>query len=176
MNQRQLASVLFAVVGLFIVIFRLPELFVQGAMIAQWGRMLADPGSAVDPRSFLVASTIGLLLMVVIGTGLLVFRDRLAGMLFSAAGAPLAARDVHAVGLSVVGAFLVVHSLRALTFPGPSRWAGVVQILLGTGLFLGATRISALWAALGSTGVSGDRDEGSARSRPPAEGGAVPLE
>jgi hypothetical protein len=158
MNQRQLASVLFAVVGLFIVAFRLPEIFVQGAMIARWDRMVADPAGGVDPRAFLVASTVSHFFAVMLGAGLVIFRERLAGALFSAAGAPLAARDLHAVGLSVLGAFLVVHSLWALAFPGPSRWAGAVQLILGAGLFLGARRISALWSALGSGEMRRDRD------------------
>jgi hypothetical protein len=149
MNQRQLASVLFAVVGLFIVLFRLPELFAQVALVAQWDRMVADPVGGVDQRAFLVASTVGHLLAILLGMGLVVLRDRLAGALFPATGA-LAARDIHAIALSVLGAFLVVHSLRALAFPGPSRWAGAIQLLLGAGLFLGARRISALWTALGS--------------------------
>jgi hypothetical protein len=158
MNQRQLASVLFAVVGLFIVAFRLPEIFVQGAMIAQWDRMVADPAGGVDQRAFLVASTVGHLIAILLGMGLVVLRDRLAGALFPATGAPLAARDIHAIALSVLGAFLVVHSLRALAFPGPSRWAGAVQLILGAGLFLGARRISALWSALGSGEMRRDRD------------------
>jgi hypothetical protein len=158
MNQRQLASVLFAVVGLFIVLFRLPELFAQVALVAQWDRMVADPVGGVDQRAFLVASTVGHLLAVLLGTGLVVFRERLAGVLFPVTGATLAARDVHAVALSVLGAFLVVHSLRALAFPGPSRWAGAVQLILGAGLFLGARRISALWSALGSGEMRRDRD------------------
>ena len=141
MDQRNLASVLFAVVGVFVAVSRFPELFVHLALLAQPnpGQGPADPASQ---RFVTTAALSGALLAVLIGVALVLLRDRLASRLFPLAGHQLGAPEVQAVALSVLGCYFVVQGLPQVLWAGFGAgelyWPGAIQLLLGAGLFVGS--------------------------------------
>jgi hypothetical protein len=147
MNQRQLASVLLAVLGLFLAAFRLPDAFLQGGMLARWDPTGVDPAAPVSQRFVLVLALTASAIAVLLGLTLVFLRERIASTLFSVSTAPLQARDLQAVAFSVLGCYFVIQGLHnAMMWFGGLRWGGVVQAALGLGLFVGANRLATLWA------------------------------
>ena len=139
MSQRQLASVLFAVVGAFIAVTRLPQVILSLGMLTA--------GDQAAPRSYMVTLLIGAIIAVLLGVALMLIRDRLAAALFPADAGPLVARDTQAVALSELGCYVVLESLPRLVGPGRLDWGLVTQLVLGLGLFFGARGIARLWNA-----------------------------
>lgn len=145
MNQRQLASVLFAVVGVFIAASRVPEVFLHIALLVQASP--ADQGSQGSgwqgPTS---VSALGAALVAVgIGVTLLLFRNRLAQRLFPIATPSLQSTDVQTVAFSVLGCYFAVQGLSRMLWAGRFDWGAAVQLTLGVGLFFGARGLSKLW-------------------------------
>lgn len=147
MDQRNLASVLFAVVGVFIAASRLPEIVFHIAVLFGTNavsRNLGDPGSE---RLLSVAAFGASLLGLLIGLGLVFMRDRLARRLFPSTTQPVTAPEFQAVALSVVGCYVAIQGVTRLGWAGRLEWSGVLQLALGLGLFVGARGISKLWSA-----------------------------
>jgi len=97
MSQRQLASVLFAVLGTFIAVTWLPQVFLQVGLLSRLkDSTTADEYGRVVSITYLISTGIAVLL----GVGLVLSRDVLAGRLFPADSQPLVARDTQAVALS----------------------------------------------------------------------------
>jgi hypothetical protein len=157
MNQRQFASVLFAVVGVFIAATRLPELIVLVGLLAQSSPATESPFSGAPPRQAWTMAVIASVLAILIGGALILFRHRLADRLFAAATQPLEARDAQAVALSVLGCYFAVHGVSRVAWAGRFDWSAAVQLALGIALFFGAHGLSGLWLlsrrADGSRGV-----------------------
>jgi hypothetical protein len=103
MDQRQLASVLFAVIGIFIAGSRLPDLLLHASIVAQWDPAMQDAASPVPQFTISIFALVAVLIAVLIGILLVVFRDRLSGFLFSSASGRVEAPEVQAVALSVLG-------------------------------------------------------------------------
>lgn len=153
MNQRQLASVLFAVLGIFIAITWLPQVFLSVRILSQMPAGTTGDDYGIDVSiTYLISAGIALLLAV----GLVLSRDHLARRLFPADTQPLIARDTQAVALSVLGAYFVVVGIRRFVAANVIDWSAIVESVLGLSLFLGARGISRLWTfartAGGSTG------------------------
>ena len=147
MDQRQLASVLFAVVGLFIALSRLPDIFLQGAMLAQWDPTMEDPASPVPQRLTVALAFSASLLAVLLGAALVLVRQPLAARLFPSTTGPLDARELQAVALSVLGCYFVVQGAYGALWSGSLRWGAIVQAALGVGLFVGARALAGLWSS-----------------------------
>ena len=146
MDQRQLASVLFAVVGVLIAASRLPDIVYYAAALAQWNRG-DDPDGQRLAGILVIGSS---LLAVLVGVGLIFLRNRLANRLFPPAGQPLNAPEAHAVALSVLGCYFVVEGLSGIARGGRPGWGSATQLVVCVGLFLGARGVSRLWS-LGRT-------------------------
>jgi hypothetical protein len=157
MNQRQFASLLFAVVGVFIAATRVPELFILVGLLAQSSPATESAFSGVSQRQASTIALIASLLAILIGGALILFRHRLAARLFAAATQPLEARDAQAVALSVLGCYFAVHGISRVAWAGRFDWSAAVQLALGIALFFGARGLSGLWLlsrpANGSRGV-----------------------
>jgi hypothetical protein len=155
MNQRQFASVLFAVVGVFIAATRLPELLILAGMLAQSSPATESRFGGVSQRPVLTIALIASLLAILISGALILFRDRLADRLFAGGTQPLEARDAQAVALSVLGCYFAVHGISRIAWAGRFDWSAAVQLALGVALFFGARGLSGLW--LLSRAASGSR-------------------
>ena len=157
MNQRQFANVLFAVVGVFIVATRLPDLFIHVGLLAQ--SAIAYP---VDAEAHRYVSGVGLgasLLAILVGVGLIMARRHLATRLFAAGPESLQAREAHSVALSIVGCYVAIQGISRLGWSGGLDWSAGVQLVLGVTLFFGARGLSGLWALSHSSGRSGPASE-----------------
>jgi hypothetical protein len=154
MNQRQLASVLFAAAGVFIAAFYIPLIPLQvGALTPQIpdnGEPAALPGQHLVLILGLTSTVLGIL----IGTGLVFWRDRLANRLFRPADHLLSSSEVHAVALSILGCYFAVQGLSRLAWAWGFDWSGATQVVLGIGLFFGGRGLSRLWSVGRSVGVS----------------------
>ena len=142
MSQRQLASVLFTVLGVFIIVTRVPYI-VAGAVYLVSSDASSEQGLAPQ-----FASLALVLLSVLLGGALVLFRDRLADRLFPA-GPSFGGPEFQAVGLSVLGCYFVIDGIgglvRSLPF-GRAEWAAIARVVLGAALFLGARALSRLWS------------------------------
>lgn len=152
MNQRELASVLFAVLGIFIAATRLPELVLHAAMVIQSNPAIDEPGGPDTPRAVSLLAIVAILIVVFLGLALIVLRDRISGWLFSSARGRGLPPEIQAVALSVLGVYFILDSIPGIMLQGGVRWASVVQALLGTALFLGAHGIAAVWSRLRTPG------------------------
>jgi len=155
MSQRQFASVLFAVLGVFIAINWLPQIVVAIGLFAQPTETSA--GHQAN-SAYAITLLIGTLIAVLLAITLVVMRERLAARLFPADTGPLAARDTQAVALSVLGCYFAIGAIPRLVgvgrVGGRIDWAAVTQLVLGVALFFGARGVARLWAAARSTGSS----------------------
>ena len=156
MNQRQFASVLFAVLGVFTAINWLPQIVVAIGLFAQPAETSADHRAMFASAITLLMGT---LIAVLLGMGLVVLRKRLAERLFAPDPGPLAARDAQAVALSVLGCYFALGAIPRLVEVGRfgfgrMEWAPVTQLVLGVGLFFGARGVARLWTAARSAGSS----------------------
>ena len=152
MNQRELASVLFAVVGAFIAISRLPELIIFIGMLMGPNPELESAGDRVSQRHIATFGSIGLVAAMLAGAGLIGLRDRLARRLFPTGTQPMTVREVQAVALSVLGCYFAVQGISRLGWVARSDWTPAIQLALGVALFFGASGLSRLWALSRSLG------------------------
>lgn len=153
MSQRQLASVLFAVLGVFIAITWLPQVVMSISLVAQSTR--ASAGDRAEAVTYAITLFIGTLIAVLLGIALVLMRGRLADRLFAADTGPLAGRDVQAVALSVLGCYFAIGAIpRLVGFGRRIDWAAITQLVLGVALFLGARGVARLWSAARSAGSS----------------------
>lgn len=156
MSQRQFASVLFSVLGVFIAINWLPQIVVAIGLFVQPTEISVDhQGNS----AYAIALLVGTLIAVLLGISLIVRRERLAERLFKADTGPLAARDAQAVALSVLGCYFAIEAIPPLvayrSISNRVEWEAVTQLVLGVGLFFGARGVAGLWAAARSAGSSG---------------------
>ena len=156
MSQRQFASVLFAVIGVFIAINWLPQVVVAIGLFAQPTDTRAGPQAN---SAYATALLIGTLIAVLLAISLVVMRERLAERLFAADTGPLTARDAQAVALSVLGCYFAIAAIprlvRVARFGfGSIEWAALIQLVLGVALFFGARGVARLWVAARSAGFS----------------------
>lgn len=154
MSQRQLASVLFCVVGVFIAGSRLPDIFPYVVALSQWQYGNEDGASEFPQRVLYVVSLIATLLAVLMGLLLVVLRERLADMLFRPETRPVEASELQAVALSVVGCYFVVQGLARPIWAGHGNWGAFVEVALGGVLFFGARGLAGLWSLSRSVGGS----------------------
>lgn len=153
MNQREFASVMFAAVGVFIALFRLPELVSLALMLATWPGIREESGIGFGAMA---GTFVGLVAVVLAGVALVVFRHRLAVRLFGDADGAIRVPEAQAVGLSLVGCYFAVQGAASLVAFGSLRWSGAVQMILGVALFLGARGVSRGWGRIrGSGGARG---------------------
>ncbi len=149
MSQRQLASVLFTVLGVFIIATRIPYI-VAGAVYLLSSNASSERGLAPQ-----FASLALLLLSVLLGGALVLFRDRWADRLFPA-GPSFGGPELQAVGLSVLGCYFVIDGIaglvRSVPF-GQLEWAAIARVVLGAALFLGARGLSRLWSLARTAGT-----------------------
>ena len=155
MTQRQLASALFAVVGLFIAINWFPQVVLA---IGLYGPM--EPNADQQPpAAYAITLFVGSLIAVLLGLTLVVLRERLAQRLFAADTGAFAGRELQAVALSVLGCYFAIGAIaRLVTVSRFSvsriQWFAVVELALGVGLFFGARGIARFWAAARSARFS----------------------
>lgn len=156
MSQRQLASVLFATVGVFIAALRLPEIVLGIVMMSQWDPVVTDS----DPVArWSAVSSLGVLLAtVLISVELVLLRDRLANRLFPPEASSAGASELQAVAISVLGCYFAVQGLATLShmwaLSGELDWAGLTQLVLGVALFFGSRGLSRLWSLARTAGRS----------------------
>jgi hypothetical protein len=121
---------------------------------------LDDPVSPANQRLMLVLVLMSSIVAVLIGSLLVLLRDRLANRLFPPATESLSSRELHAVALSVLGAYFVVQGLAQLVWAWHFNWSSATQLVLGVGLFFGARAVSRLWWFGRSAGTRGSVDQG----------------
>jgi hypothetical protein len=114
MNQRQLASVLFAVLGVFMAATRLPDLLVHAAIVMQWDPAMEDPAGPISPRAVSTFAVVATLIVVLMGLGLVVLRDRIADRLFTSAPGHTPSSEVQAVAPAVLGVYFTKRT-RSIT-------------------------------------------------------------
>lgn len=158
MSQRQLASVLFAVIGAYLAIASLPQIFVSIGFLVQSTGTSNDVAEQASSVAYGITFLVGALIAVLLGIVLVLFRVRVAERLFPADTRSLAAQDTQAVALSVLGCYFVVGSISRLVGRGRIDWSAVTQLVLGGGLFLGARGVARLWAAARSAGSSSSNE------------------
>jgi hypothetical protein len=143
MDQRQFASALFAVLGVYLAISQLPILVYSAAGLANTNGV---------PLISVVALFTGMLVVVVIGVALLFFHDRLAERFFPLATERLIVPEAQAVAFSVLGCYFAVEGLSHIAFAriswGLYDWSRVLETALGVALFLGAPQLARLWSRL----------------------------
>jgi hypothetical protein len=152
MNQREFASVLFAVVGVFVAATRLPELMIHVGVLVQSSSEIESPFRGISQRGMSTIGLIASLVGVLLGTALILLRGRLAQRLFAAATPPLEAREAQAVALSVLGCYFVVEGVSRFGWAARFDWAAAIQVALGLTLFFGASRLSGFWSLARSAG------------------------
>jgi len=146
MSQRQLASVLFAVLGVFIAITWFPQVILSLGMLAS--------GDQVGSVPYAITILIGAIITVLLGIALVLTRIRLAERLFPADTGSLVARDTQAVALSVLGCYFVIQSVSRLVGRGRIEWWPLAPLVLGIGLFFGARGLASMWTAVRTAGSS----------------------
>ena len=156
MNQRQFASVLFAVVGIYIAVSWLPQIVIAIGLLVQ---PMETAAGHRENAVYAITVVIGTLLAVLLGIGLLVWRERLAERLFAAETGPLDSRDSLAVALAVLGCYFAIGAIPRLVRVGRSgfgelEWVAVAQGALGVALFFGARGVARLWSVARSAGSS----------------------
>jgi hypothetical protein len=156
MNQRQLASVLFAAVGVFLVISRLQQIFSLAAAVIPSTVTVNAPPVPDGQRLALAVALLGSVLAVLFGSALILLRYRVANLLFPPAAAAVSSREVQAVALSVLGCYFAVQGVSNLSWAGRLDWSGAIQLVLGIALFFGARGLSRLWSLGRSAGHQGD--------------------
>jgi hypothetical protein len=152
MNQRQFASVLFAVVGVFIAITRLPELIIHVGLLVQPSPATASPFGAVSQHHMSTIGLIASLVAILAGSGLILLRHSLADRLFTAGTQSLNAREAQAVALSVVGCYFAVQGISRFGWAVQFNWTAAIELVLGVALFFGASGLSGLWMLSRSAG------------------------
>ena len=144
MSQRHLASVLFAVLGVFIAVTGLGQL-ILGLLVQVNGTNMADHNA----KAVVITLLIGMSVAILLGVSLVLARDVLARRLFPVDSQPLVARDTQAVALSVLGCYFVIQGAAQLISRVVSfheiNWSAIVQVALGLGLFVGARGIARFW-------------------------------
>lgn len=156
MNQREFASVMFAAVGVYIALFRLPELFSLALLLAAWPGIREEAG--IIMIGTMAGTFVGLVAVVLAGVSLVVLRHRLAVRLFGDADGPIRVPEAQAVGLSLVGCYFAVQGAASLVAFGSARWSGAVQMILGVALFLGARGVSRGWGRIRGSGAAREVD------------------
>ena len=146
MSQRQLASVLFAVLGAFIAITSLPQLIFSIGVLAS--------GDKSAPAPYAITFLLSTMISVLLGIVLVLVRVRLAERLFPGDTGSLASRDTHAVALSILGCYFVIAAISKLAERGRIDWGFMAQLVLGLGLFFGARGVARFWVAARSAGSS----------------------
>ncbi len=154
MNQRQLASVLLAVLGIFMAATRLPDLAIHAAMVLQLDPAMEEAAGPFSQRAVSWVAMIAILIVVFLSLALVLLRDRISDWLFSSEPIPSPTSGIQAVALSVLGVYFVISSIPGIMWPGGTRWASVVQAVLGAALFLGAHGTAALWYRLRTAGLA----------------------
>ena len=154
MNQRQLASVLLTVLGIFIAATRLPDLVLHAAMVIQSDPTMDEAAGPISMRAVSWFAIIAILIVVFLSLAMVVLRDRISDRLFSSAPSPGQTSGIQAVALSVLGLYFVINSIPGIMWQGGIRWASVFQALLGAGLFFGAHGIAAVWYRLRTVGLA----------------------
>ena len=144
MNQRQFSSVLFAVVGVFIAVSRIPELVVHVVLLTQTRESWGDGA----PHRLLSGAALGATLVAIgVGIALVVFRNQLAERLFPAASTSVETSGVQTAAFAVLGCYFVVHGLSRIFVVSPmgwgsATWGPAIQLILGVALFFSARRLS----------------------------------
>jgi hypothetical protein len=156
MNQRQLASVLFAATGIFIAASYLTGILTQLSAAIP----VPDSGASSLPLSQLVPGVIGSLLALLLACALVLLRDRLANRLFPPTTETLSSREFHAVALSVLGSYFVVQGFAHLAWTRYFNWSGLTQLVLGAALFFGGRALSRAWALGRTAGLSSSSEKG----------------
>jgi hypothetical protein len=142
MNQRQFASVLFAVTGIYIAVSRIPEFAIHAAFFYQFG----SGGDVAGGETLLTGAALTATIVTAgIGVALILLRDRLARRLFPTDTAPLEVRGLQTAAFSVIGVYFAVQGISRLPWSGQVGWSAIVQVVLGVALFLGARGLSRLW-------------------------------
>jgi hypothetical protein len=162
MNQRQLASVLFAAVGLFIAGSHFPEILMYAAVFRPSTPDPDGPASAAGERLFWVLGLMSSLLGILVGSVLVLLRNRLANRLFPPANELVSSREVQAVALSILGCYFAVQGMSRLAVSGHFSWSDATELVLGVGLFFGARGLSRLWSFGRSAGYQGSVGDGGA--------------
>jgi hypothetical protein len=161
MDQRQLAAVLLAVVGIFFVASPLPILTVYIAMLHQAGSFTEEPLAGISQAAFLEIGIWSSVATIAVGVIILFARNRLAARLFPESSHPVVAPEAQAVALSVLGCYLAVGGVSGL-FPevlvpgGLISWGHAIQVILGVGMFFGARGLSHLWQLARTRGGTKD--------------------
>ena len=159
MTRQDLASTAFAVLGVYLILSRLPE-----AVIASAFALIASQ-EATDTFSTFIAPMVFVVLSAAAGAALIALRDHLARWLF---GPPaMASSDdasrLQAIAFSVLGVYLaIVGGSRAvggaLASQGAAAWAGPgIQCALGVAIFLWSDGLSGLWVTLRQAGRNRDK-------------------
>jgi hypothetical protein len=161
-NARAAAEVAFGVVGIWLIVSRIPDALLT--IVA----LQSDPGA---PLRWLGATHLGI--ATVCGVGLIALRFRLASWLVPESDLELSGSipGLQAAAFSVVGLFLLSHGLAdlvgrlvlaATTNEDRSFWRfalPLVHVTVGLAVFIGAPILVSLWRTAGSM-RSEDREGG----------------
>jgi hypothetical protein len=144
-NQRQLASVFFAVAGIFIAASHVSELLFHIGVIAQYAPGTETSSDALDATQISYLAIGAAVSTILIGVALVLLRNRLANRLFATGGESLEVHNAQAAALSVVGCYIFVQGISRLVATRGINGGGVPEIVLGVALFLGGRGLSGLW-------------------------------
>jgi hypothetical protein len=147
MNQRQFASVLFAAIGVFIIVSRLPEVPVHLALITQLASAGQNSPDLGGQGLLSVAAFAATIVAIGIGATLLLLRDRLAQRLFPAIAPSLETAGIQTAAFAILGCYFAVHGISRIFWAGGfyNNWTAATQLVLGVALFFGARGLSRFW-------------------------------
>jgi hypothetical protein len=163
MNQRQLASVLFAVIGVQIAVARLSDLGLYLDPLVRPSLYEETAGAAARFSAILALAYLSV--SVLVGVVLVVLRNALADRLFPSGTQPLNAPELQAVAFSALGCYFVIEGISRITGVALMRrftefdWGGGALVVFGVALFLGARGVARLWTVARAAGTGSDARE-----------------
>lgn len=149
-HSRQLAEVLLAVLGIWLVVRRMPDY--AASLYVTWSNSI--PGQAADGPNILVLQSVHFLVGVLLGLALILARKPLAAWLSPApTDASASTETLVAVGAAVVGIHYLAGGVVTLATQMASAshavlWQGGVSVVVGIALFVFSVGLGRLWRLL----------------------------
>ncbi|MDR5858075.1 hypothetical protein FZZ93_01785 [Halomonas eurihalina] len=149
-HARQLAEVLLAVLGIWLVVRRMPDYAVS--LYVMW--LNSALGQAADGPNILVLHSVHVLVSVLLGLALILARKPLAAWLspastdVSASTETLVAAGVAVVGIHYLADGAITLGTQMASANHAILWQGGVSVVIGIALFAFSVGLGRLWGLL----------------------------
>ena len=159
MNQRDLARVLFATVGVLIAGSRLTDWLWHLSTLLHMNPEVDDPFDPISAYSFSLLGFVIASINIFLGLAIVIFRNRLANVLFADSPISSQINEFQAVAFSILGCYFAIGGISRIWNLGGVDWNAVAHAVLGIGLFLGARALSTFWSYTRSLGRHRSKNE-----------------